>query len=93
MLLKTNIEQIPIFRGLTMFMKIQGLFHQTHDIYERKMTYLKLWVAKEEGAYAQDGVYPLARFTPPVGVARISCQVRTPPEGPGFSPALEFLHL
>jgi hypothetical protein len=59
MLLKTNIEQIPVFCEPRMSMKIQGLFHQTQVVYEKKMTYLKLWVAKREA-----GVRPRRRFSP-----------------------------
>jgi len=40
-------------------MKIQGLFHQTHIVYEKKMTYRKLWVAKKE-----EGVRPRRRLSP-----------------------------
>ena len=59
MLLKTNKERSDKLTDVTMFMKIKGLFHKTHGVYEKKMTYRKLWVAKKEG-----GIRPGRRLSP-----------------------------
>jgi hypothetical protein len=87
MLLKTNIEQIPIFREPTMFMKIQDLFHQTQDICEKKVGWVKPQVEiRDGGVPPRSRLFPRALHASGGEVARISFHVWTPPEGRGFSP-------
>ena len=41
MLLKTNVEKLSAFGLSTMTMKLKNLFCSSHDMYEKKGTWLK----------------------------------------------------
>jgi hypothetical protein len=49
MLFKTKIERISVFREPTMSMKINGLFHQVHDVDEKKSGWIKPQVENRDG--------------------------------------------
>ena len=63
MLLKTNEDMTDILTNATMLMKKNDLHSLTHDVYEKKGTWLKPQVENRDGGCAKDG----SSFVPSAG--------------------------
>jgi hypothetical protein len=67
MLLKTNEDRTDILTNATMLMKTTDLHSLTHDVYEKKGTWLKPQVENRDGGVRPRPLwfYPLGHFNDP----------------------------
>ena len=70
MLLKKNVEKMSVGGYATMSMKIKGLFYNSHDVYEKKVIWLKPEVENGDGPGRRRPplFYPSGRCIGPVEV-------------------------